>query len=90
MVAGEVVGSLLMALLSHPLAVPVQQHGLRALEWVAATGSAAARALVDEGVFEVASEVMRRHDDSDVLRYLCATLAKVVRFYRSMCLLHHR
>ncbi|KAK8813990.1 hypothetical protein WA538_000343, partial [Blastocystis sp. DL] len=79
-VAGEVVGSLLMALLSHPLAVAVQQHGLRALEWVAASGPAAARALVDEGVFEVAAEVLRRHDDTEVLRYLCATLAKVVRF----------
>ena len=89
-VAGEVVGSLLMALLSHPLAVAVQQHGLRALEWVAASGPAAARALVDEGVFEVATEVMRRHDEAEVLRFLCATLAKVVRFDRSMCLLHHR
>lgn len=89
-VAGEVVGSLLMALLSHPLAVAVQQHGLRALEWVAASGPAAARALVDEGVFEVAAEVLRRHDDTEVLRHLCATLAKVVRFDRPMCLLHHR
>lgn len=79
-----------MALLSHPSSIPVQQHGLRALEWVAATGGAAARALVDEGVCEVASEVLRRHDDTEVLRTLCATLAKVVRFYRSMCLLHHR
>ena len=56
-------------------------------EWIL---PAAARALVDEGVFEVAAEVLRRHDDTEVLRYLCATLAKVVRFDRPMCLLHHR
>ena len=76
----NVIGCVLMSILSHPTQDEICAHGIRSMEWIAASGGAeAARVLLDEGVFEVAADVLQQHTDADLIRYLCSLLTKVIR-----------
>ena len=79
----NVIGCVLMSILSHPSQDEICAHGIRSMEWIAASGGAeAARVLLDEGVFEVAADVLQQHTDADLIRYLCSLLTKVIRYCR--------
>ena len=76
----NVIGCVLMSILSYPSQDEICAHGIRSMEWIAASGGAeAARVLLDEGVFEVAADVLQQHTDADLIRYLCSLLTKVIR-----------
>lgn len=76
----NVIGCVLMSILSHPSKDEICAHGIRSMEWIAASGGVeAAKVLVDEGVFDVAADVIQQHTDADIIRYLCSLLTKVIR-----------
>ena len=77
---GNIIGSLIISMLSHPTSVPITAHGARALEWIVAAGGAlAAKVLIDEGVFAVVRDVLSDHVDADAVRYSCSMVAKTIR-----------
>ena len=76
----DLIGTIVMTMTSYPKNISISSHCARALEWIlAAGGESVCRILWDEGVFTLGCDLLRDHDDSNLIGYICSLMAKLIR-----------
>ncbi len=75
------IATIVMAISSYPNHPRLCSHGCRALEWLLKAGEhKTAKAMLDEGVVAICSDLLKNTNDLECLRYVCGLVGKICRY----------